>query len=79
MPPSLSPELIARLRCPETRQALVLAADDALESVRRACRTPDLEGALIREDGLRAYPIRDGFPILLIDEAIALPTDAAAN
>lgn len=67
----LSPDLLAILCCPETKQPLHLASPEELE------RLPaGLEGALIREDALRAYPIRDGFPILLIAEAIDLTPDA---
>jgi uncharacterized protein YbaR (Trm112 family) len=63
----LSPDLIAILRCPETRQPLHLA------SAAEMARLPvGFEGALVREDGLRAYPIREGFPILLITEALPL-------
>lgn len=69
---TLSPELIAQLRCPETRQPLALADDATVARVRVASVDADLEGALIREDGLRAFPIRDGFPILLLSEAISL-------
>ena len=68
---SLSEELISRLRCPETRQTLSLADDATLEKI-RASSNGEIEAALIREDGRRAYPVRGGFPILLLDEAIEL-------
>ena len=68
---SLSEELISRLRCPETRQSLGVADDATLEKIRERCGR-EIEAALIRDDGRRAYPIRGGFPILLLDEAIEL-------
>ena len=34
-----------------------------------------LEAGLVREDGLIVYPIRDGIPVLLIDEGIRLQAD----
>lgn len=67
--------MIAGLRCPETRQPLSLATDAQLARILVRSRRADLEGALIREDELRAYPIEDGFPVLLIDEAIDLGGD----
>ena len=73
---TLSPELIAQLRCPETRQPLAVADDATLTRVRMASVDVDLEGALVREDGLRAYPLRDGFPILLLSESISLEQDS---
>ncbi|MCB1063089.1 MAG: hypothetical protein KDN20_09235 [Verrucomicrobiae bacterium] len=73
---TLSPELIAQLRCPETRQPLAVADDATLTRVRMASVDADLEGSLVREDGLRAYPVRDGFPILLLSEAISLEQDS---
>lgn len=55
---TLSPQVLAILRCPLTRSALRLDGDWLV------AEKP--EGA-----GLR-YPIRDGIPVLLMDEA-ALP------
>lgn len=75
--PLISPDLIAVLRCPETRQPLALADDTTLARLRGLSEDPALAGALIREDLGLAYPIRDGFPILLIDEAIRIPTGSA--
>ena len=67
----LSHELLRRLRCPETRQPLSLADADTLARI-SAMTGETLEGALVREDGQRAYPIREGLPILLLDEGLDL-------
>ena len=57
----LSADLIALLRCPESRQPLRIATAEEL------ARMQFTEG-LIREDGLVVYPIRDGIPMLLVEE-----------
>lgn len=62
--PTLSPELISLLRCPLTRQTLRLASAEEC-----AAADPALEGALIREDGQIFYPIAQGIPLLVPDEA----------
>jgi len=52
----LSPELLAIIVCPDCHGELaVTPAGDAVELVCRGC-------------GL-AYPVRDGIPVLLVDEA----------
>ena len=72
---NLDETLLEVLRCPETKQALRLATSDELGKI-NAARDDEsreaLEGALIREDGKRAYPVEDGFPILLLESAIEL-------
>jgi uncharacterized protein YbaR (Trm112 family) len=67
----VSPELLTLLRCPETRQQLTVAPDASLASLNASRETP-LEGALLRSDGKVVYPIRNGIPVLLRDEAIAI-------
>ncbi|NNF39588.1 MAG: hypothetical protein HKN71_13030 [Gemmatimonadetes bacterium] len=85
--PLLSPldtELLEILVCPETHRPVALADAVMLERVNRAVQsgvvsnrrgeavsTP-LEALLVRDDGLRAYPVRDDIPIMLIDESIDL-------
>lgn len=78
--PALSPDLIAALRCPETHQPLALAKADQLDRIRTTASAGDesteqapLDAALVTADGRLAYPVRDGFPILLLAAVIRLP------
>ena len=79
----LAPDLLAILRCPETRQPLVVADADTLAFANALIATGgvrDVNGEPVREpltealataDGRRVYPVREGIPILLVEEAIA--------
>ena len=90
----IHPELLEILCCPETRQPVREAPGALVESVNRAIRDGSLEtpagggeagvldGGLVREDGKFLYPVRNGIPIMLIEERIALPApegDASAE
>ncbi len=68
----ISPSLLQALRCPKTKQRLRLATEETLAPFQAI--EPNLTDALLTEDLQRAYPIDDGFPILLVDRAIELPS-----
>ena len=59
----LDPKLLEILVCPQTKGPLVYRKE---------------AGELLSKKGRLAYPIRDGIPIMLIDEARAL-SDEEAN
>lgn len=78
-------QVLALLRCPESRQTLTVADSELvaqLEKLRAAGSLRDrsgslysgaVEGGLVRADGALFFPIRDGIPVLIAAEAIALP------
>jgi uncharacterized protein YbaR (Trm112 family) len=80
----LDPQLLALLVCPATHQDVALASPAEVERLIQAIRDgevrtvagheadPALEGALVRQDGAVAYAIRDGIPVMLVDEALAI-------
>ncbi len=80
----VDPELLQILVCPESKQALKEADADLVQrlNVAVAARSvrnragevvgQPMDGGLVREDGEFLYPVREGIPIMLIDEAIAL-------
>ena len=76
--------LLEILVCPETRLPLTVANRPVLDRLNQAIGagqienrggrpvTKPLRGALIREDNRLVYPVIDGIPMLLSDEAILL-------
>jgi uncharacterized protein YbaR (Trm112 family) len=77
-------DVLKILCCPETRQPLALAdsATMARLNERITARsvknrggkavTEPCEGGLVRQDGQVVYPIRQGIPILIIAESLAI-------
>lgn len=80
----IDPELLSILACPETHQGLRMAAADELSKLNAAIAAGTVknqagkpvgqafEAGLMREDTKRIYPIRDGIPVLFIDEGVTL-------
>jgi uncharacterized protein YbaR (Trm112 family) len=61
----IDPALLGLLRCPQTMQELSPAPPELLERLK-------LGAGLVRTDGRVVYPIRNGIPVLLTDEAISV-------
>ena len=85
-------ELLKMLQCPDDRSSLAEAAATQIATLNAAVEagrlrnrggepvTRALEGGLVRRDGKFLYPIFDGIPVMLVDEAISLPAaDGAAG
>ena len=81
---ALSPFLLEILVCPETKAPVQLANDDLVQRLNGLIEQGQLtnkggelvkeklDGALLREDGKVAYPIRMDIPIMLVSEGIEL-------
>lgn len=77
-------ELLELIACPETHQALHEAPRALLEGLNARIARGELknrggtllqaplEEILVRADEAVAYPVLDGIPMLLVEEAIAL-------
>jgi uncharacterized protein YbaR (Trm112 family) len=77
-------DLLPFLVCPDTRQALHVAGREVVSAlnarlaagqVKNQAGQPvaaPLEGGLLRADGRVLYPIRNGIPVLLVEEGIIL-------
>ncbi len=77
-------QLLGILACPETREAVSLADEVLVASLNRKIEAGDLvnragekvtepiDGGLVREDGRYLYAIRDGIPVMLVEQGIPL-------
>jgi len=80
----LKPEVLAMLCCPADQSALALASESVVNEVNQAIRhrlirnragrvlEQQLDGGLVALGGDVMYPIIDGIPVLVRDEAIEL-------
>lgn len=87
----MDPEILSILQCPISKGALRLATAAELRTINErirnsALRRPDgslveteLTECLLCESAGLCYPIRDGLPVLLVDEAFDLPQPPNAD
>jgi len=77
-------ELLELIVCPETHQTLREASREQLDSLNARLARGELKSrggtllqvplveALVRADGKVLYPVLDGIPMLLVEEAVSI-------
>ena len=82
--PMLDKELLEILACPETKEPVVLAESALVEQLNARIVRGELsnrggekvneriDALLVRSDRKIGYPVRDGIPIMLVEEGIEL-------
>jgi uncharacterized protein YbaR (Trm112 family) len=71
--PFLDSQFLALLRCPTTRLPLKEASLEHLAGLGLAQdRCLGWDAGLLRSDGLGAYPLRKGIPVLLAEEMLTV-------
>jgi len=87
----MNPDLLSLLVCPQTRQPVAPAPAELVAALNRLIAEgtlrneggqllqQPLESALLRQDGAVAYPVREGIPIMLVEEGIAVPERPGAS
>lgn len=83
-------KLAELLRCPATGEPLHPASRQQIADLNSAAAAGTLQhvdgrpvehpldAALVTADGSRAYPVRDGIPVMLEEECIAVPGSGPA-
>lgn len=76
--------LLDILCCPETKQSVSIADADTVKKINDGIQAGEItnrggavvkeaiDAGLLREDGKYMYPVREGIPIMLIDEGIGV-------
>ena len=77
-------QLLEILACPETHEPVSPADEALVDSLNRKIEagqlvnragekvTEPIDGGLVREDGRYLYAIRDGIPVMLVEQGIPL-------
>ena len=80
----ISPEILEMLVCPATKQKVFLAEESLIRTINQKIEEENLqnfgkqpvqslmEGGIIREDQKVFYPIRNGIPMMSVEEAISI-------